>query len=67
MGILKKIGSGIKSAEEKYHEIEKDSRPIRKAGQRAFDWIIPPLKKKEKKEKKVKMTCTCQPKKKKRR
>ncbi|MDP2364516.1 MAG: hypothetical protein Q8M94_12205 [Ignavibacteria bacterium] len=76
MGILKKVDSGIKKAEKKYKQLERESRPIRKAGAgavkagiRVLDWIMPPPKKKGAKAgKTVKIgECTCtRPEKKKR-
>ncbi len=71
MSFFKKIDKGVAKAEKKYHEVERDTRNIRKTGMKIVDYIIPPPKKKGKSVsmsgKKVKIgdcTCTC-PKKKK--
>jgi len=49
MGFLKKIDKGIERAETKYHKTKEDTKNIRKTGSKIFDFILPPLKKKEKK------------------
>jgi len=45
MGILKKIGKGIKKGERKYEKLKKETAEIRQFGGKVFDFIIPPPKK----------------------
>lgn len=64
MSLLKTIGKKIQSAEKKikkaekqYQKMKKGAKPITGAAVRAFDYLIPPPKKKGKKGKVKMFTC----------
>jgi len=55
MSLLKTIGKKIQTAEKKinkakkdYNKMKRDAKPITSAATRAFDYLIPPPKKKQK-------------------